>query len=487
MFWAQRSTTARLAPIGKEVDILVASVIDTVVNLAKRRGFVFPSGEIYGGTKSAWDYGPLGVELKENIKRQWWRAVVTGRDDVVGLDSSIILPRPVWVASGHVEVFHDPLVECLSCHHRHRQDHMQEAYLAKKAAKKDIADPDSVPMTEIVCPDCGTKGEWTEPREFNMMLKTYLGPIETDEGLHYLRPETAQGIFVNFANVVTTARRKPPFGIGQIGKSFRNEITPGNFIFRTREFEQMEMEFFVEPATAKEWHQYWIDTRLQWYVGLGIDPENLRLYEHPKEKLSHYSDRTVDIEYKFGFVGNPWGELEGVANRTDFDLSTHSKHSGVDLSFYDQVNDTRYTPFVIEPAAGLTRSFMAFLIDAYTEDEAPNAKGGMDKRSVLRLDPRLAPIKAAVLPLSRHADLSPKARDLAAELRKSWNIDFDDAGAIGRRYRRQDEIGTPFCVTVDFDSLEDDAVTVRERDAMTQERVAISNVSDYLAVHLKGS
>ena len=469
------------------MDILVASVIDTVVNLAKRRGFVFPSGEIYGGTKSAWDYGPLGVELKENIKRQWWRAVVTGRDDVVGLDSSIILPRPVWVASGHVEVFHDPLVECLSCHHRHRQDHMQEAYLAKKAAKKDIADPDSVPMTEIVCPDCGTKGEWTEPREFNMMLKTYLGPIETEEGLHYLRPETAQGIFVNFANVVTTARRKPPFGIGQIGKSFRNEITPGNFIFRTREFEQMEMEFFVEPATAKEWHQYWIDTRLQWYVDLGINPENLRLYEHAKEKLSHYSDRTVDIEYKFGFQGNPWGELEGVANRTDFDLSTHSKHSGVDLSFYDQVNDTRYTPYVIEPAAGLTRSFMAFLIDAYTEDEAPNAKGGMDKRTVLRLDHRLAPVKAAVLPLSRHADLSPKARDLAAELRKSWNIDFDDAGAIGRRYRRQDEIGTPFCVTVDFDSLEDNAVTVRERDAMTQERVAMANVSDYLAVHLKGS
>ena len=249
----------------------------------------------------------------------------------------------------------------------------------------------------------------------------------------------------------------------------------------------MEMEFFVEPATAKEWHQYWIDTRRQWYIDLGIDPQNLRLYEHPKEKLSHYSDRTVDIEYKFGFQGNPWGELEGVANRTDFDLSTHSKHSGVDLSFYDQVNDTRYTPYVIEPAAGLTRSFMAFLIDAYTEDEAPNAKGGMDKRTVLRLDSRLAPVKAAVLPLSRHADLSPKARDLAAELRKNWNIDFDDAGAIGRRYRRQDEVGTPFCVTVDFDSLEDNAVTVRERDAMTQERVAMANVSDYLAVHLKGA
>jgi glycyl-tRNA synthetase len=320
-----------------------------------------------------------------------------------------------------------------------------------------------------------------------MMLKTYLGPIETEEGLHYLRPETAQGIFVNFANVVTTARRKPPFGIGQIGKSFRNEITPGNFIFRTREFEQMEMEFFVEPASAKEWHQYWIDTRQQWYVDLGIDADNLRLFDHPKDKLSHYSDRTVDIEYKFGFQGNPWGELEGIANRTDFDLSTHSKHSGVDLSFYDQATDTRYVPYVIEPAAGLTRSFMAFLIDAYAEDEAPNAKGGVDKRTVLRLDPRLAPVKAAVLPLSRHADLSPKARDLAAELRKYWNIEFDDAGAIGRRYRRQDEIGTPFCVTVDFDTLEDQAVTIRERDDMTQDRVAIDGVSDYLSARLKGS
>jgi glycyl-tRNA synthetase len=461
----------------------VASIIDTVANLAKRRGLVFQSGEIYGGTKSAWDYGPLGVEFKENIKRQWWRSVVTGRDDVVGLDSAIILPREVWVASGHVEVFNDPLVECQNCHKRHRQDHLQEAY----ALKKGLDDPDAVPMTEIVCPDCGTKGQWTEPRDFNMMLKTYLGPIETEEGMHYLRPETAQGIFVNFANVVTTARKKPPFGIGQIGKSFRNEITPGNFIFRTREFEQMEMEFFVEPSTAAEWHQYWIDTRLQWYVDLGIDPDNLRLYEHPKEKLSHYSDRTVDIEYKFGFSGNPWGELEGVANRTDFDLSTHAKHSGVDLSFYDQATETRYVPYVIEPAAGLTRSLMAFLVDAYTEDEAPNAKGGVDKRTVLKLDPRLAPVKAAVLPLSRHADLSPKARDLAAELRTSWNVEFDDAGAIGRRYRRQDEIGTPFCVTLDFDSLEDHAVTIRERDAMTQERVALDAVSDYLAIRLRGA
>lgn len=464
----------------------MASVIESVVNLAKRRGLVYPAGEIYGGTRSAWDYGPLGVELKENIKRQWWRSMVTGRDDVVGLDSSIILPREVWVASGHVEVFNDPLVECLQCHKRHRQDHLQEAHLEKKGAKAGLTDPESVPMTDIVCADCGTKGRWTQPREFNMMLKTYLGPIETEEGLHYLRPETAQGIFVNFANVVTSSRRKPPFGIGQIGKSFRNEITPGNFIFRTREFEQMEMEFFVEPDTAPQWHQYWIDTRLQWYVDLGIDRDNLRLFEHPREKLSHYSAGTTDIEYRFGFGGNPWGELEGVANRTDFDLKTHSQHSGVDLSFYDQATDNRYVPYVIEPAAGLTRSFMAFLIDAYAEDEAPNAKGGVDKRTVLRLDPRLAPVKAAVLPLSRHADLSPKARDLAAELRKSFNVEFDDAGAIGRRYRRQDEIGTPFCVTVDFETLEDQAVTVRDRDAMTQQRVGLDAVAGFLGAKLTG-
>ncbi len=460
--------------------------IEAVVNLAKRRGLVYPCGEIYGGTKSAWDYGPLGVELKENIKKQWWRSVVTSRDDVVGLDSSVILPRQVWVASGHVEVFNDPLVECLNCHKRHRQDHLQEAYLEKKGAKEGLTDPESVPMSEIVCPDCGNRGQWTEPRDFNMMLKTYLGPIETEEGLHYLRPETAQGIFVNFKNVLTTSRQKPPFGIGQIGKSFRNEITPGNFIFRTREFEQMEMEFFVEPSTAPEWHKYWIDARLQWYIDLGIDPENLRLYDHPKEKLSHYSDGTVDIEYKFGFSGNPWGELEGVANRTDFDLSTHAKHSGEDLSYYDQAEDRRYTPYVIEPAAGLTRSFMAFLVDAYQEDEAPNAKGGVDTRTVLRLDPRLAPVKVAVLPLSRNADLSPRAKALAAELRQSWNVDFDDAGAIGRRYRRQDEIGTPFCVTVDFDSLEDDSVTIRDRDEMTQQRIPIGGVADHLAKSLKG-
>ena len=458
------------------------SRLDNVIALAKRRGFVYPCGEIYGGTRSAWDYGPLGVELKENIKRQWWKYMVTSRDDVVGLDSSIILPKNVWVASGHVGVFTDPLTECLSCHKRVRVDQMQEEY----AERKGIEDPDSVELTELPCPNCGTRGQWTEPRDFNMMLKTYLGPVEDESGLHYLRPETAQGIFINFQNVATSARKKPPFGIGQIGKSFRNEITPGNFIFRTREFEQMEMEFFVEPGTDEEWFDYWIEYRRQWYINLGVSPENLRYYEHPQEKLSHYSKRTIDIEYKFGFQNSDWGELEGIANRTDFDLGTHSKHSGKDLSFFDQASGERWIPYVIEPAAGLTRSLMAFLTEAYTEDEAPNTKGGVDKRVVLKLDPRLAPVKAAVLPLSRSEKLSPLARELAAKLRQFWNVDFDDAGAVGRRYRRQDEIGTPYCITVDFDTLEDNAVTVRDRDTMEQVRLPIEQVQGFLATKLVG-
>jgi glycyl-tRNA synthetase len=457
----------------------VASTLDNVISLAKRRGFVFPCGEIYGGTRAAWDYGPLGVELKENIKKQWWRHVVTGRDDIVGLDSSVILPRQVWVASGHVGVFTDPLTECLQCHKRFRADTLEEEFETRKGRK-----PES--LGEVPCPSCGTKGKWTEPRDFNMMLKTYLGPVEDESGLHYLRPETAQGIFVNFANVVQATRKKPPFGIGQVGKSFRNEITPGNFIFRTREFEQMEMEFFVVPGTDEEWHQYWIDTRTQWYVDLGISRDNLRHFEHPKEKLSHYSKRTVDIEYRFGFAGGDWGELEGIANRTDFDLTTHSEHSGVDLSYRDPVTNEKFFPYVIEPAAGLTRSLMAFLVEAYTEDEAPNTKGGVDVRTVLKLDPRLAPVKAAVLPLSKNEDLSPKAKDLAAELRTLWNVDYDETQAIGRRYRRQDEIGTPYCVTVDFDTLDDQAVTVRERDTMAQERVALDQVKSYLAARLAG-
>jgi glycyl-tRNA synthetase len=455
------------------------SRLDAVVNLSKRRGFVFPSGEIYGGTRSAWDYGPLGVELKENIKRQWWRSVVQSRDDIVGLDSSVILPLDVWKASGHVQAFVDPLVECQSCHHRFREDHLLEEFAEKKGRPANG-------MEEVVCGNCGTRGAWTEPRMFNGMLKTYLGVVEDDSGLHYLRPETAQGIFVNFKNVFNSARKKPPFGIGQIGKSFRNEITPGNFIFRTREFEQMEMEFFVVPGTDEEWHEYWLAERTRWYTDLGITEANLRHYEHPKESLSHYSKRTVDIEYRFGFQGSEWGELEGVANRTDFDLKTHSEHSGVDLSYFDQAANERYFPYVIEPAAGLTRSLMAFLIEAYDEDEAPNTKGGVDTRIVLRLDKRLAPVKAAVLPLSRNADLSPKAKGLAQELRQNWNIEFDDAGAIGRRYRRQDEVGTPYCITVDFDTLEDDAVTIRSRDTMEQERVGISQVREWLALRLPG-
>ena len=456
------------------------SVIETVVNLCKRRGLVYPCGEIYGGTRSAWDYGPLGVELKENIKKQWWRAMVTSRADVVGLDSSVILPRQVWVSSGHLEVFTDPLVESLHTHKRYRADHLLEAYEEKHGH------PPANGLADINDPETGQPGNWTEPKEFSGMLKTFLGPVDDEEGLHYPRPETAQGIFVNFKNVMTTARMKPPFGIAQIGKSFRNEITPGNFIFRTREFEQMEMEFFVKPGTDEEWHQYWIDQRFNWYVDLGINPDNLRLYEHPQEKLSHYSKRTVDIEYAFHFANGQWGELEGIANRTDFDLSTHAKGSGEDLSYFDQDSNERWIPYVIEPAAGLGRSLMAFLVDAYHEDEAPNAKGGVDKRVVLKLDRRLAPVKVAVLPLSKKETLTPVAEKVAAELRQFWSVDYDTSGAIGRRYRRQDEIGTPFCVTVDFDTLEDNAVTVRERDTMAQERISLSELQAYLAQRLIG-
>lgn len=454
----------------------MASQLEQVISLAKRRGFVYPCGEIYGGTRAAWDYGPLGVELKENIKKAWWTYMVRSREDVVGLDSSVILPPKVWEASGHLKAFTDPLIECLSCHKRLRQDELQEQY----AAKHGIENPDEVDMAEVPCPNCGVKGKWTEPRAFSGLLKTYLGPVDDESGLHFLRPETAQGIFINFANVMTTARMRPPFGIGQIGKSFRNEITPGNFIFRTREFEQMELEFFVEPGTDEEWHQYWIDHRFAWYTDLGIAAENLRFYEHPKEKLSHYSKRTVDIEYAFGFENSKWGELEGIANRTDYDLGVHMKASGQKLDYYDQAKDERWIPYVIEPSAGLTRSLMAFLVEAYTEDEAPNTKGGVDKRTVLRLDPRLAPVKVAVFPLSRKDTLPDVARSIAADLRKFWNVEYDDAGAVGRRYRRQDEIGTPYCVTVDFDSLEDHAVTVRERDTMTQERIPMEGLTAYL-------
>lgn len=457
-----------------------ANKIDTVVNLCKRRGLVYPAGEIYGGTRSAWDYGPLGVELKENLKRQWWRHMVQRRNDTVGVDTSIILPRQVWEASGHVEVFTDPLVESLHTHKRYRADHLLEAYEEKHghAPANGLAD--------IPDPETGQPGNWTEPREFSGLMKTYLGPVDDKEGLHYLRPETAQGIFVNFKNVMTSARMKPPFGIANMGKSFRNEITPGNFIFRTREFEQMEMEFFVKPGEDETWHEYWINDRHQWYIDLGINPDNLRLYEHPKEKLSHYSKRTVDIEYAFGFTGSKWGELEGIANRTDYDLKTHAEASGEDLSYFDQEANERWIPYCIEPAAGLGRAMMAFLIDAYDEEEAPNAKGGTDTRVVLRLDRRLSPIKVAVLPLSKKPELAGPSEELADTLRQHWNVDYDTSGAIGRRYRRQDEIGTPFCVTYDFDTLEDQAVTVRERDSMEQERVPLAELESYLAARLVG-
>jgi len=461
--------------------------METVVSLCKRRGIVYPSSEIYGGLRASWDYGPLGVEIKNNIKRQWWKSVVTERDDIVGLDSSVILAREVWEASGHVTEFVDPLTECQSCHRRFRADHLIEAYQEKHDGKEPTRG-----LADLACPNCGTRGAFTKPQMFNGLLRTYLGAVERDgeaggeSGLAYLRPETAQGIFINFKNVQQTSRKKIPFGIGQIGKSFRNEITPGNFIFRTREFEQMEMEFFVKPGTDEEWHERWIEARMAWYVGLGLSEENLRLYEHAAEKRSFYSKRTVDIEYRYGFPGGEWGEIEGLANRTDYDLSTHARASGEDLSFLDDESGERYVPYVIEPAAGVDRSMLAFLLDAYAEDEAPDAKGKPEKRTVMRFDYRLAPVKVAVLPLSRNADLSPKARDVAALVRKNWNADFDDASGIGRRYRRQDEIGTPFCVTVDFDSLNDQAVTVRERDSMLQRRIGIDGLIDCLSEQLAG-
>ncbi|WP_259556990.1 glycine--tRNA ligase [Brachybacterium sillae] len=458
-----------------------ASTLDNVIALAKKRGFVFPAGEIYGGTRSAWDYGPLGVELKENVKREWWNTFVRGREDMVGLDSSIILPSKVWEASGHVATFTDPLVECKQCHQRFREDHLIEEFTERKGRAPEGG------LAEVPCPNCGARGEFTEPQQFSGLMKTYLGPVQSEAGLHYLRPETAQGIFVNFLNVVNASRMKPPFGIGQVGKAFRNEITPGNFIFRTREFEQMEIEYFTRPEDAEEHFRAWVEDCWNWFVDLGIDPDNMRRFEVPEEERAHYSAGTIDLEYRFGFQGSEWGELMGVANRTDFDLSSHTEASGTKMQYFDQAANERYTPYVIEPSFGLTRSMMAFLIDAYAEDEAPNTKGGVDVRTVLKLDPRLAPVKAAVLPLSKSEDLVPRAQELARELRREWNVEVDSTQAIGRRYRRQDEIGTPFCLTVDFDTAQDQAVTIRDRDTMQQERVALTQVASYLRERLHGA
>jgi glycyl-tRNA synthetase len=428
--------------------------MDKIVSLCKRRGFIFPSSEIYGGLASCWDYGPMGVELKRNVKEAWWKAIVQERDDVVGLDTSIMMHPGVWAASGHIDSFTDPLVECKSCHLRWRVDAIEGQR----------------------CPECG--GELTEPRMFNLMFKTFMGPVEEEASVVYLRPETAQGIFVNFENVVTTSRKKLPLGIAQIGKSFRNEITPGNFIFRTREFEHMELEYFVKPRTDEKWLDYWVKERFDWYVKLGIRKENLRLRQHGKDELAHYARDCYDIEYLFPMG---WSELEGIANRGDFDLTRHARCSGKELSYYDAEAGEKYVPYVIEPSAGVDRSVLAFLVDAYDEEEVEK-----EKRTVLHLHPSLAPIKVAVLPLSRNEKLTPLAKEVYKQLCPSFVTDYDDSQSIGRRYRRQDEIGTPFCVTVDFESLEDKQVTIRERDSLAQIRVPIGELKKVIEAKLKG-
>ncbi len=428
--------------------------MDKLVSLCKRRGFIFPSSEIYGGLGACYDYGPLGVELKNNVKKAWWKAAVQERDDMVGLDASILMHPQTWVASGHVEGFADPLVECKQCHQRWRADHI-------KGGK---------------CPACG--GELTEPRMFNLMFKTFVGPVEDEASVVYLRPETAQGIFVNFQNVLNSTRRKLPFGIAQTGKSFRNEITTGNFIFRMREFEQMEIEYFVKPGTDEQWFKHWVDQRFNWYINLGIKKENLKLRQHAKDELAHYARDCYDIEYLFP-IG--WSELEGVANRTDFDLKQHAKFSGKDLSYFDEETKEHIMPYVIEPSAGVDRSVLAFLADSYYEEKD---KEGL--RVILRLHYDLAPIKVAILPLSRNEKLIPLSREVYNSVRSCWMVQYDDAQSIGRRYRRQDEIGTPFCVTIDFQSLEDKQATIRERDKMRQIRVPIEVLKSTLEAKLCG-
>jgi glycyl-tRNA synthetase len=454
--------------------------MDKIVAFCKRRGFVYQSSEIYGGIRSSYDYGPLGVELKRNIKEEWWRRMVHVREDMVGLDSAIIMHPKVWEASGHTATFNDMLVESRTSNRRYRADHLVE-----DATGIDAEGLDPEELTRIIQEDERVKDpvdggrDFAPVRPFNLMFETYMGPVKSPENIAYLRPETAQGIFVNFKNVLQTSRVKVPFGIAQQGKSFRNEITPGNFIFRTREFEQMEMEFFVKPGTDEEWHEYWIEERWNWYTSLGLNPDNLRRYEHPKEKLSHYSKRTVDIEYNYPFAG--WSELEGIANRTDYDLKQHAKYSGENLEYFDQATGERYVPYVIEPAVGPDRIMLAFLMDCYTEEEIDG-----EERTVLKLHPRLAPTKTAVFPLSKKEPVSTIARELYDDLKGDYRIFYDDSGSIGRRYRRQDEAGTPFCVTVDFDTIEDKQVTIRDRDTLKQERIPIQAVRERLQDLISG-
>lgn len=432
-----------------------ATLMEKVVNLCKRRGFVFQSAEIYGGFRSSYDYGPVGVLMLRNVKEAWWRSMVQLRDDIVGLDAAVLSPSAVWEASGHLQNFTDPLVDCRKCGERFREDQLE--------------DPNT-------CPNCGAENSFTEARQFNLMFKTQAGPVEGEAAVAYLRPETAQGMFTNFANVLQVSRKKPPFGIAQIGKSFRNEITPQNFVFRTREFDQMEMEYFVPPDEAERWYEYWCQQRWDWYGELGIPTEKLRLRPHDQDELSHYSSGTSDVEFLFPWG---WGELEGIANRGDYDLTQHSKHSGEKLDYFDQASGDRYVPHVVEPAAGATRTMMAFLLAAYDEE---TVRGEL--RTVLRLHPRIAPYKVAVLPLSKKDTLTPVARKVLQLLQPAFMCDYDETQAIGRRYRRQDELGTPYCVTVDFETLDDRAVTVRERDSMTQDRVSIDELVTYLAERL---
>ena len=442
--------------------------MDKMMSLSKRRGFMFQSSEIYGGLGSTWDYGPLGVEIKRNVKEAWWRSVVTERDDMVGLDAAILMHPQVWVASGHVENFSDPLVECKECNSRFRQDHLlEETGIDPESPKAKTA------LKDLRCPNCGS--ELGPPRRFNLMFKTFMGPVEDTANEVFLRPETAQGIFVNFKNVLDSTRKKLPFGIGQIGKSFRNEITPGNFTFRTREFEQMEAEFFVKPGSDEEWLDSWVKSRYQWYVGLGIRPENLRLRKHGDDELAHYAKACYDVEYRFPWG---WGELEGIANRGDFDLRQHQEVSGQDMTYFDESeegDDRRYLPYVIEPSGGVDRATLAFWLDAY--DEEPD---GDNVRVVSHIHRDLAPVTVAALPLSRNDKLLPTARSVYDILRKHFKTQYDDSQAIGRRYRRQDEIGTPYCVTIDFDTIDDNQVTIRDRDTMHQARVPVSELVDIL-------
>ena len=451
--------------------------MDKIVSLCKRRGFVFQSSEIYGGLASCWDYGPMGVELKRNVKDAWWKVMVQERDDVVGIDTSIMMHPHVWKASGHIDSFTDPLVECKSCHLRWRVDEI--AWERQGTNSKESPSPHhslSGEGRQGACPKCG--GELTEPRMFNLMFKTFMGPVEEEASTIYLRPETAQGIFVNFESALTSSRKKLPLGIAQIGKSFRNEITPGNFIFRTREFEQMEMEYFVKPGTDESWFDFWVKERFDWYIKLGMSKDNLRLRQHGKDELAHYAKDCYDIEYLFPMG---WSELEGIANRGDFDLTEHARCSGKDISYYDAESDKHFVPYVIEPSAGVDRSVLAFLIDSYHEETVDE-----ETRVVLQLHPSLAPMKVAVLPLSRNERLVPLSKEVYSQLCPGFMTCYDDSQSIGRRYRRQDEIGTPFCVTIDFESLEDHQVTIRDRDSLAQIRVPVEELKTILEAKLRG-